>query len=328
MGLSMLPGAALALLLVACAQTPTSLGGAQPIIDLHRHTPWPGDSDDEGSKLIRGALRAHNVVASALFITGHEDIARYRSDSQTRLLLSPMFPCPALTANRKWCSVETSGAFPDLTWLDQQMSARKLVGIGELVFNYAGIAPDDPAMASYWALAARHDVPAFVHIGSGPGPGQGPRRHEGCCPAYRGEYGNPQLLRPVLQRHPRLRVVLQHAGFDYVDETLSLMRAFPNVYVDMSVLNSIGPRALHDASLRRLVEAGLASRIVLGSDDHDYAPIIERIERAVFLTAKQRRGIYYDNAARFLRLDRASIAKDYARQQTPGSADRKVTSQP
>jgi hypothetical protein len=306
-------GAALALMIAGCVNSQPHSLGMQPIIDLHRHTPWPGDSDDEGLALIQETLRAHNVVASALFITGREDIAHYRGDGRTRFLLSPMFPCPALTAQRKWCSVDAEGPMPDAAWVEQQLTAGTLAGIGELVFNYAGIAPDDPAMADYWALAARHDVPAFVHIGRGPGPGQGPRRHEGCCPDYQADYGNPTLLRPVLQRHPRLRMVLQHAGFDYVDETLSLLRDFPNVHVDMSVLNSVGPRALHDASLRRLVSAGFASRIVLGSDDQDYAPIIERIEGATFLTPEQRRGIYYDNAARFLRLDPASIAADYDR---------------
>ncbi len=287
--------------------------GLQPIIDLHRHTPWPGDPDDTALASIQETLRVHNVVSSALFITGREDVARYRSDENFRPLLSPMFPCPELTAQRKWCSVDTDGPLPDAAWLNQQMSAGALAGIGELVFNYAGIAPDDPAMADYWSLAAHHDVPAFVHIGRGPGPGQGPRRHDGCCPKYEAGYGNPALLRPVLQRHRGLWIVLQHVGFDYLEETLSLLRDYPNVFVDMSVLNSVGPRALHDASLQTLVNAGFANRIVLGSDDQDYAPIIERIEGAAFLTPAQRRGIYYDNAARFLRLDPAVIEKDHGR---------------
>ena len=306
-------GAALALLVVGCVRSGLEAPEVQPIIDLHRHTPWPGEPDDEGLAQIRGSLRAHNVAASALFITGQEDIDHYRSDERTRFLLSPMFPCPALTARRKWCSVDTDGPMPDAAWLEQQLTAGTLTGIGELVFNYAGIAPDDSAMADYWALAARHDVPTFVHIGRGPAPGQGPRRHEGCCPHYQADFGDPSLLRPVLERHPGLRMVLQHAGFDYLDETLSLLRDFPNVFVDMSVLNSVGPRGLHDASLQTLVSAGYADRIVLGSDDQDYAPIIERIEGAAFLTPAQRRGIYYDNAARFLRLDRATIASDYDR---------------
>lgn len=306
-------GAALVLLAAGCMHAESQPPGVQPIIDLHRHTPWPGDPDDAGFAAIQEALRAHHVVSSALFITGREDIEHYRNDGRIRLLLSPMFPCPALTAQRKWCAVEADGPMPDAAWLDEQLSSGTLAGIGELVFNYAGIAPDDPVMADYWALAARYDVPAFVHMGRGPGPAQGPRRHEGCCPQYQADFGNPALLRPVLQRHPGLRMVLQHAGFDYVDETISLLRDFPNVYVDMSVLNSIGPRALHDASLGKLVDAGFADRIVLGSDDQDYAPIIERIEGAAFLTPLQRRGIYYDNAARFLRLDRTIVAKDYYR---------------
>lgn len=305
--------AAIALCVAACVHTEPQPRGMQPIIDLHRHAPWPGDPDDAALVTIHKVLRAHNVVASALFITGREDIAHYRSDERTRFLLSPMFPCPALSAQRKWCSVDTNGPMPDSVWLNQQLSAGTLTGIGELVFNYAGIAPNDPAMAQYWAMAARHDVPAFVHIGRGPGPGQGPRRHDGCCPQYQADYGNPALLRPVLERHPKLRIVLQHAGFDYVDETVSLVRDFPNVYIDMSVLNSVGPRALHDASLRRLVDAGLAGRIVLGSDDQDYELIIDRIDGAVFLSPAQRRGIYYDNAARLLRLDPATIARDYGR---------------
>ena len=113
--------------------------------------------------------------------------------------------------------------------------------------------------------------------------------------------------------HREISLVLGHTGFDYLDETIALMRDFPSVYAEMSVLNSVGPRELHDASLRRLVEADLADRIVLGSDDQDYAPIVERIEAADFLTPEQRRGIYYDNAARFLRFDADTIARDYRR---------------
>ena len=301
------------LLLASCMHGEPRSSGPQPIIDMHRHTPWPGESDSEGLTSIRSELQAHNVALSALFITGREDVAHYRSDARTRFLLSPMFPCPMLTAERKWCFVESADGLPDPTWLDQALTAGALNGIGELAFNYAGMRPDDPAMAPYWAMAARHDVPAFVHNGRGPGAGQGPRRYEGCCPEYEPDYGNPALLRPVLERHPGLRVVLQHSGFDYLDETIALMRDFPGVFVDMSVLNSIGPRELHDASLRRLVDSGMADRILLGSDDQDYATIIERIENAAFLTPMQRRGIYYDNAARFLRLDRATIAADHGR---------------
>lgn len=295
---------AAALLSAGCAAPQAATGGPQRIIDMHRHTPWPGDSDAEGRVLIDVEMAKANVALAALFITGREDVAAFGGLGGERFLLSPMFPCPALTATRKWCYTEVGGMLPDLAWLESELAAGRLMGIGELAFSYAGMRPDDPAMAPYWSLAARHDVPAFVHSGRGPRPGLGPRRHHGCCPAYDGELGNPALLRPVLIRHPKLRIVLQHAGIDFMDEAIALMRDYPSVYADMSVLNSVLPRELHDASLRRMVDAGLADRIMLGSDDLDYAPIIERIEGAEFLTPTQRRGIYYDNAARFLRLDR------------------------
>ena len=301
------------LLMAGSTHGQTAAPSRQPIIDLHRHTPWPGDSDAEGLPLIRREMLGHHVVAAALFITGHEDVAHYVADERTRFLLSPMFPCPALTAERKWCFTETSGMMPDAAWLEQQLAAGKLGGIGELVFSYAAVRPDDPSMEGYWALAAKYDAPAFVHTGRGPDPGLGPRRHPGCCPDYQADYGNPALLRPILEKYPNLRLILQHVGFEYLDETMALMRNFPNVYAELSVLNSVGPRPLHDASLRRLVDAGFADRIVLGSDDQGYAPIVERIKGAEFLTPEQRRGIYYDNAARFLRLEPATIAADYAR---------------
>lgn len=299
--------------LAACAHPAPEAIAFQPIIDVHRHTPWPGESDADGLALIREELNQHNVVASMLFITGREDVRLYPSSQSSRFLLSPMFPCPALTAERKWCFAEAAGPMPDAAWVDEQLGKGTLKGLGELVFNYAAIHPDDPAMAPFWALAAKHDVPAFVHTGRGPDAGQGPRRHTGCCAGYRPDFGNPALLRPVLQRHPQLRIVLQHVGFDFLEETIGLMRDYPGVYADMSVLNSVGPRDLHDASLRRLIDAGLADRILLGSDDQPYDLIIARLEEASFLTPAQRRAIYYDNAARFLRLNKAAIDADYRR---------------
>ena len=311
---SIVPGVVLAGLLASSSTL--AQGGPpafQPIIDMHRHAPWPGESDADGLALIRDELARHQVVAAMLFITGREDVEAFQGDQRARLILSPMFPCPALTDTRKWCFPEAEGMLPDPTWVENQIAAGALGGLGELAFSYAAVSPLDPAMAPYWAMAARHDIPAFVHTGRGPPPGEGPRRHPNCCTAYDAELGNPELLRPILARHPALRISLQHVGFEFVDETIALLRDFPNVYLDMSVLNSVGPAALHDASLRRIVDAGFADRIMLGSDDQDLAIVLSRIEDADFLTADQKRAIYYDNAARFLRFDRATIDRDYRR---------------
>ncbi len=69
-------------------------------------------------------------------------------------------------------------------------------------------------MAPYWALAEEFSVPVSVHSWSGPPPGRSIRANPDGCPSYDGEMGNPMPLRPVLDRHPDLRIWLQHVGAD------------------------------------------------------------------------------------------------------------------
>lgn len=144
-----------------------------------------------------------------------------------------------------------------------------------------------------------------MHTGRGPF-----LRQEGCCPHFDDELGDPSLLQPVLERYPRLRLWLMHApGWDYIDAAIELMKTYTNVYTEMSILNSIMPPEMHEAGLRAILDAGLGDRVMLGSDNLPLAPIIERIESVPFLTEQQKRGIYYDNAARFLRLSESDVSR-------------------
>jgi predicted TIM-barrel fold metal-dependent hydrolase len=52
---------------------------------------------------------------------------------------------------------------------------------------------------------------------------------------------------------------------------------------------------------------------VFGSDTRPAAPILRRLESIAWLTPKQRRAILYDNAARFLRLDKRTINRHHTR---------------
>jgi uncharacterized protein len=179
-----------------------------------------------------------------------------------------------------------------------------------MLFVYAGIDPNDPRMVPYWRLAARYDVPVAVHINRGPGPESRIRRDGGCCPNFNGEMGNPALLRPVLERHPQLRIILQHVGtgrapdlLPFDAEIFALLRDYPRVSLDMTILNSLFPAEVHERELRRLMDAGFGDRIMFGTDGQPAGPILRRLEAIPWLTAEQRRAILYDNAARFLRLD-------------------------
>lgn len=63
--------------------------------------------------------------------------------------------------------------------------------------------------------------------------------------------------------------------------------------------------------LHRLVEAGFANRIMFGSDQMVWPKTleiaIEVIQDAPFLTVEQKRDIFYNNAARFLKLTAAQL---------------------
>jgi len=124
----------------------------------------------------------------------------------------------------------------------------------------------------------------------------------------------------VLQRHPRLRIILQHVGtgrapdlpaFD--GEIFALLRDFPSVYLDMSVSNSLVPAEAHERELRRLIDAGFGDRIMFGTDGQPAGPILRRLEAIAWLSSDQRRAILYDNAARFLRLDATTITEHHTR---------------
>ena len=195
-------------------------------------------------------------------------------------------------------------------------SLRRLVAagavrvFGEVANWYDGVAPDDPRMAPYWALAEELDVPVGIHVGPGR-PGE-PYAGYGA----RGRLSSALTLEEVLVRHPRLRVYVMHAGYPLLDDLLALMYAHPQVYVDVGAISFFEPRAAFHAYLRRIVETGFGNRVMFGSDQALWPEAIERaiaaIEEAPYLSAAQKRDILYHNAARFLRLGEAEIARHHA----------------
>lgn len=171
----------------------------------------------------------------------------------------------------------------------------------EISSQYNGLSPADASLEPYFALAEELDIPVGIHMGEGP-PG-GPHRG---FPGYRARQTSPFLLEEVLIRHPRLRVYVMHYGSPLVDEMISMLYSHPQLYVDTGGNNWLLPRKQFHDHLRRLMEAGFGERIMFGSDAMVWPRTIEvaiqSIETAEFLTPEQKRNIFYDNAARFLRL--------------------------
>ncbi|MFZ6734765.1 amidohydrolase family protein [Undibacterium sp. Ji42W] len=184
----------------------------------------------------------------------------------------------------------------------------RLSVLGEITNQYAGIAPDDPRMEPYWALAEELDIPVGIHIGTGP-PGV---IYLGSV-NYRARLHSALTIEEVLVRHPKLRVYIMHAGYPKLDDMLAVLYAHPQVYVDVGVIVYTQPPAAFYAYLQAIVNAGFGKRVMFGSDQMVWPGVIERsvkvIENTPFLNAEQKRDILYNNAARFLRLSPEEMAR-------------------
>jgi hypothetical protein len=180
---------------------------------------------------------------------------------------------------------------------------RRLAVFAEVSPQYDGRPLDHPDFEPYFALAESLDVPVGVHLGEGPYGAP-----YGAFPRYRAGLTSPFQLEEVLIRHPRLRVYVMHYASPLVEEMIALMYAHPQVYVDIAGNDWQFPRPYFYAQLKALIDAGLGKRIMWGSDQMIWPATIEiaieTIEKAPFLSPEQKRDIFYNNAARFLRLSR------------------------
>ena len=184
--------------------------------------------------------------------------------------------------------------------------------LGEIAVQYRGMAPDDSFLSPYWALAEELDIPVGIHIG--PGPIGAPYLGFG---KYRGRLHSPLKLEEVLFKYPKLRVYIMHAAWPMIDELLALFWTHPHVYVDISgIATDLNKPAFH-SYLKKIVTSGFCNRVMYGSDQMIWPELInksiEAIETADFLTNKQKRDIFYNNAARFLKLSDAEIDTHHSR---------------
>jgi predicted TIM-barrel fold metal-dependent hydrolase len=295
----------------ACAALPIVDAVAQerpPIIDMHMHAhhvplvlpegaPGPcrpspcqpqGRATANAAESFRQTLAAmdrYNIVMGFLSGSDLDLVQRWDSQAPGRFIASP------------WVMVAGK---PDPDSLRQDYAAGRFKGMGEIAGQLVGLAPNDPALAPYFALAAEFDVPVSIHTA-----GIGPQ-----VPGFRSAAGSPLLLEAVLVRHPNLRVFVENAGFPYLDEMIAMMYQYPNLYGDLSTMTWVVPRTAFHAYLKALMQAGLGKRLMFGSDQMRWPEMIgkaiEAIEAADFLTAEEKRDIFYNNAARFLRLGQTS----------------------
>jgi predicted TIM-barrel fold metal-dependent hydrolase len=321
---------ALLLATFACAPgalfgTDTPEGPRPPIIDMHMHGGYragrfmlmPDGTPRRrpcGPAPCEGALP--RISSSAEIVPS--TLAEMRRHN---VVLGVVTDSPPVPKDERWVFDEWRAADPDrflfgyvmshpneiaLKDLRSLLERDEIQVIGELGFQYRDIAIDDPTLEPIFALAEEFDVPVLVHLG---GLGRGK--------TFPIHLGDPLLLSKVMRKHPDLRVWVENASFPFVEGIVAVMDKYPNVYVDLSTITWSRSRRTVHTYLREIVELGLSKRIMFGSDQMMWPETIgiaiETIETAEFLTNEEKRDIFYNNAARFLRLSEEEIARHHGR---------------
>ena len=155
----------------------------------------------------------------------------------------------------------------------------------------AAVQNGDPLLDPVWGAIEDARIPVVIHCGSGPAPG---------------EHTGPEPIRLLLQRYPRLRLIIAHMGMPEYVEFLHLAERHDSVMLDttMAFTGFIEEDApFPSAELPRL--AALGNRVLLGTDfpniPYPYAGALEALEGTGHGPAWLR-AVCRDNAARIFAL--------------------------
>lgn len=294
-----------------------------PIIDMHMHAkdapdaPRPlcipvsvfGVVDPKCANPLEAPLRNEDLVRATVEVLNRRNIIGVLGGTELETIerfiqAAPLRLIPAYDLD---FGDEGRLSFESIR---EQIKAGKFKVVAEVLAQYAGVAPNDKEMEPLWELAEELDIPVGLHLGEGyPG---APYIGD---PKYRVRLGNPLLLEEVLARHPKLRIYIMHYGSPMVDEMIGIMYTYPNVYIDIGGNTWPYPKEYFYSQLKKFIDAGFGKRIMFGSDQMYWPGLIEKsieiLDGAPFLTAEQKRDIFYNNAAVFLRFSKEEIRKHH-----------------
>jgi len=259
---------------------------AQKIFNVHIH--GDGNATQQLTK-----LKAAGVYKAALS-TSWELQQSYRSTEKLALLQGLMLACPQgkVPYSGQQCFADQKD-FPDVKWVEKLIIEKKIDFLGEVLSQYYGVSPSDTLLFPYYALAEKHGLPVGIHTGLG-GPDNGSAE-------FKVALGNPILMEEMLRKFPKLKVWIMHCGAPYLENTMAIMKYYPNVYADISAISNprIFPPAEFQFIMKRFLDAGFGDRLMFGSDNGDIDEILANFNAVEFLSPLEKQKILYQNAEAF-----------------------------
>jgi predicted TIM-barrel fold metal-dependent hydrolase len=272
------------------------------IIDVHFHTrsagdygvpappnPFTGKTPDAATNeaiLVNNIaqLKKYNVVKAICSGTLNRNVDFIAKDP-SRFISSLEYPD------------HQNNPLPDIATFEKMIREKKFFVFGEIGLQYDGKTLDQPEYEPYLAVCEQLNIPVCVHTGLGP-----PESPYHGFPNFTVAAGNPLTLEPVLKKHPKLKLVVMHMGYPYLQEMKSIMYVYPQVYTDIAVIDWVLPKEEFDDYLQAMLKAGFGKRIMYGSDQmiwDDAIPRSIKMVESAPLTEQEKQDIFYNNAARF-----------------------------
>jgi hypothetical protein len=82
------------------------------------------------------------------------------------------------------------------------------------------IYPTDKRLTPLYELCVRHDLPVVIHTGG----------------KKQSKYNNPKCIVKIAQKHPKLKIVIAHYFFPWVEYCHEITKPYENIYFDTSGL--------------------------------------------------------------------------------------------
>ena len=152
--------------------------------------------------------------------------------------------------------------------------------------------PRDPLLDPVWARLEETGTPVVIHCGSGP---------------LVGEHTGPRPVTGLLERYPRLQLVIAHLGMPEYRDFLGLAERYERVHLDTTMFATDFTERLmpfDPADLPRLSD--LRGKVLLGSDfpsiPYAYAHQLQALHR-LDLGEEWLRAVLWENGARLFGLE-------------------------
>lgn len=278
--------------------------GKLPIIDMHMHgytqnEYWkgiepqaglpPAKSSEDLYKQVNAIMKKYNITVG--FLSGSPEALKEWKAKDNRFLGAYEYIFKDLIDTASFKNLIEEGL---------------IQAFGEVGTVYRGEFLTEPKFEPYLKICDRYKIPVGYHTGN---TAAGRAYHI----PFRVKNSDPFLIEDILAKYPNLKIFIMHSGAEFYEHCIALMRQYPNVYSELGIL-LWGDSLTQYQAIEFLKQAKIAKilgRVMFGSDQMVWPDAItksiEFLNSLDFLTSEEKRDIFYNNAARFLRLSKKEI---------------------